>query len=76
MTYFAITGRLHGDDEDWCSLIQADTAEVARQAFIDETRETNGVTPEDAARDIAEGYEDSNVYITTVLTSETPIQIL
>lgn len=72
MTYFAITGRLHGDDEDWCSLIQADTVEAARQAFIDETRFINNVTPED----VASGDEYANVYITTVLRSDTPIEVV
>lgn len=72
MTYFAITGRLHGDYEDWCSLIQADTVEAARQTFIDETRRVNDAS----AEDIAEEYEETNVYITTVLMSQTPIEIL
>lgn len=72
MTYFAVTGRLHGDDEDWCSLIQADTVEAARQTFIDETRFINGITSED----VASGDEYTNVYITTVLRSSSPIEVI
>lgn len=72
MTYFANTGRAHGDEEDTCRLFECATAVEARQAFIDETRISVGITPED----VAEEYEDSNVYITTVLSSETPIEVL
>jgi hypothetical protein len=72
MTYFAITGRAHGDAEDYCMLFECDTVEQARQAFIVETRRTAGITE----ADVEEGDEYSNVYITTVLSSQTPIEVL
>lgn len=72
MTHFAITGRAHGDDEDFCMLFECDTVEQARQAFITETRHNRGITE----ADVEDGDEYSNVYITTVLASETPIAVL
>lgn len=72
MTHFAITGRAHGDDEDYCMLFECETVGEARQAFITETRRTAGITE----ADVEEGDEYSNVYITTVLASETPIEVL
>lgn len=72
MTYFAITGRAHGDDEDYCMLFDRCTVGEARQQFIDETRRIAGITE----ADVEEGDEYSNVYITTVLASETPIAVV
>lgn len=72
MTHFAITGRLHGDDEDHCRIFECDTVVEARQAFIDEVRISGNITPED----VESGEEYANVYITTVLRSSSPIEVV
>ena len=70
MPYFAITGRLHGEDEDTAEVYQCETLEQARQMFIDEQRRAFGVELEDLDCEIA------NVYITTCFRSETKIEVV
>lgn len=72
MSHYAVTGRMHGDWEDTCSLYECDHASDARQDFIDDMRALEGITPEQ----VEEGGEEMNVYITTVLRSETPIEVV
>ncbi len=71
MTYYAVIGRLHDDDEDTCWLYQCDTVAEARQQFINEIRRDNDI-PE---ADVVAGWEYTNVYITNVLSSTTPIEM-
>jgi hypothetical protein len=69
--YIMIIGRLNGDDEDHPRDYQHTTVADARQAFINELRRDEQVPEADV---IAE-YEYTNVYITHVLTSASPINI-
>lgn len=69
--YIMIIGRLHGDDEDHARDYQHTTVESARQAFINDVRAADEITEADV---VAE-YEYTNVYISLVLTSESPINV-
>ena len=69
--YIVIIGRAHGDDEDHARDYQHATVPDARQAFINEVRADEGI-PED---DVVKGYEYTKVYITHVLTSQSPITV-
>lgn len=67
--YIAIVGRMHGDDEDQVRMYGHMTVVDARQMFINDLREDDQV-PE---ADVVAEYEYTNVYITHVLTSDSPI---
>lgn len=69
--YIVIIGRAHGDDEDHARNYGDMPIVEARQAFINDVRRDEGI-PED---DIVAGYEYTNVYITQVLTSQSPINV-
>jgi hypothetical protein len=62
---------MHGDDEDHARDYEMRTVPEARQCFINEVRAEEGV-PE---ADVVAEYEYTNVYITHVLTSTSPITI-
>jgi hypothetical protein len=66
MTYYAITGRVHGDDEDVCVLVEAASRNEAVQQFLDIMREQAGIT-----FDPADEY--TNVYVNSIVSSATPI---
>lgn len=70
--YIAIIGRMHGDDEDQdqVRMYVHMTVVDARQLFINELRRDEQV-PE---ADVVAEYEYTNVYITHVLTSVSPIE--
>ncbi len=70
MPYYAITGRVHGDDEDVAMILQAGGSNEAALEFIVAQREQAGITPEDVLAD----EELANVYVTAVFMSETPIE--
>lgn len=72
MTYYAITGRVHGDDEDVARVLQADSLEQAEQAFVELLREDYGISESDAAT----GEEWTNVYVNTVFSSNTEIELV
>lgn len=72
MPYYAITGRAHGDDEDDVMLIEAGGSNEAAQKFVVEQRRQADITPEA----VLAGHEWANVYITTIVVSETPITLV
>lgn len=69
--FIVVIGRMHGDDEDHARQYGDMTVVEARERFISEVREDEGIS----AEDIAAGYEYTNVYITHVLTSQSPINV-
>lgn len=69
--YIVVIGRAHGDDEDHARNYGDMTIVQARQAFINDVRADGGI-PE---VDVVKGYEYTNVYITHVLTSQSPINV-
>lgn len=71
LNYIIVIGRLHGDDEDHARQYGDMTVPEARQHFINEVRYDNGVTEDEVVRE----YETANVYITHVLTSQSPINL-
>lgn len=72
MTYYAITGRVHDADEDGARVLQADSLEQATQAFVKLLREDYGISEADAAT----GEEWANVYVNTVFSSNTEIELV
>ena len=69
MTHYAIIGRAHGDDEDTCLLIDAETVQEACYQFYNLIREAAGIS--DA--DLATGEEWTNVYITHAVSCDRPL---
>lgn len=67
MTYYCITGRVHGDWEDTAICIEAFSVESAKQEFDSRLREARDVRAYDP------NDEDTCVYINTVASSATPI---
>lgn len=70
LKWYAVTGRLHGDDEDTCWVYQCSDVVAARGEFIKNMRGFNDILPEDVDR----LGEDANVYINSVVVSATPIE--
>ena len=72
MAYYAITGRVHDADDDVARVLQADSLEQAEQAFVKLLREDYGISEADAAT----GEEWTNVYVNTVFSSNTEIELV
>ena len=69
--FIVVIGRAHGDDEDHARSYGDMTVPEARQRFINEVRYDEGICEEDVVKE----YETANVYITHVLTSQSPIKL-
>lgn len=65
--FYAVTGRIVGDDEDTLLLVQAENNEQATEAFKAELRAIRNVAAED--------YDspDYEIYIGAMVWSKTPI---
>lgn len=72
--FYAVTGRIHGDDEDTCFTFEADFTEDARRIFADMLFNSRGWSARDRVREIEEHGGDLGCYINQVLISETPIR--
>lgn len=71
--YWAIAGRVLGDDEDSCGTFGLCTEEEARQLFIDKMIEEEGTPLEELRARIGLSENDSCVLITSVFRSRAPI---
>jgi hypothetical protein len=76
MTYYAITGRIHGDDEDVLYVYGPCSKEEALGAFRADMRETSGLKEEDLrrlAKEISGDPEYFPGYINSIVESESAI---
>lgn len=62
MTYFIVVGRVSGDDEDSCNIVEADTAEDAEVEFKNWIANLNDIEIDDS---------DYPIYVNYVIQSET-----
>lgn len=69
--WYAITGRVCGDDEDTVLIFEADSKEDATREFIEQMWEMDGRCAED--REAAEN-EGAGIFINSVVRSSTPIE--
>lgn len=71
--WWAISGRIPGDDEDACFIVQTKSREEAEAAFS-EMMFANSLDPEEArAKGIAQSGSPLGVYINSAVVSRTPI---
>lgn len=73
MSYYAITGRIWGDDEDTVLTLYADSKEEAINQFRHWMWEQDGSSQED--RDLLEANGEG-VFINQILVSTSPIAVL
>lgn len=71
LRYYAVTGRIPGDDEDATMLFQADDREHAIEQFKDAMWSGQGDEDDRASM---EGEHGTDTYINSVLVSDTPIE--
>lgn len=75
MKFFAVTGRLNGDDEATAMTFEADDRDHAVEQFKSELCALRNLEPEDAARAMEESPPTHlTVYIDTVFHSASPIE--
>ena len=70
MTYYVVVGRLHGDDEDTCLLIEAETVREACYSFGTAMWGSAGM----GFDSLASGEIETNLYINHVVSSDRPIR--
>ena len=71
LRYYAVTGRIPGDDEDTVMVFQADDREHAIEQFKDAMWSGHGDEDDRASM---EGEHGTDTYINSVLVSDTPIE--
>lgn len=74
MKWWAITGRVDGDDEDTGAVYQADTQAEAEEMFRHDMRDANDLTDADLQQ--MEHAAGRSIYISNVFESDTEISIV
>ncbi len=72
MRYYAVTGRIPGDDEDAMMLFQADDRDHAIEQFTDAMWSGRG---DDDDRAYMEGAHGTDTFINSICVSDTPIEV-
>lgn len=72
MKYYAVSGRIPGDDEDTMLCVgQHPNNGSAIASFMDEMRALYSLTPQDS--EIMRKSYDTDVFINSIVSSDTPI---
>lgn len=69
LNYYAVIGRIPGDDEDTCLIFQVESANDAVRAFADRIYEDRGLSEGDREATIRMIGRDLSVFVNHVLMS-------